>query len=321
MAAMSGAGVGLLAAPGIVRAQAAWPTRAMRIVVPFAAGGGTDILARILAQEVGERLGQPMVADNRAGASGNIAMEHVARSAPDGYTVLMGTNGGTAANRHLFRAMPIDPVRDLEPVSLTFRSPHVLVVRNGLAARTVQDLVALARSQPGKLTYGHAGVGSMTHLAAALFTTKTNTDILAVSYRGGGLALTDLIAGNVDMLFDGFPSSVPNIREGRVRALAMCGTERSALFPEVPTMQQAGVPGYDAGTWQAVFGPRGMPRVAIERLVAACRAAAASPGYRERVVRAGAEATATSPEELAQILQRESDTWGEVIRAANISPT
>jgi len=217
--------------------------------------------------------------------------------------------------------MPIDPVRDLEPVSLTFRSPHVLVVRNGLPARTVQDLVALARSQPGKLTYGHAGVGSMTHLAAALFTTKTNTDILAVSYRGGGLALTDLIAGNVDMLFDGFPSSVPNIREGRVRALAMCGTERSALFPEVPTMQQAGVPGYDAGTWQAVFGPRGMPRVAIERLVAACRAAAASPGYRERVVRAGAEATATSPEELAQILQRESDTWGEVIRAANISPT
>jgi tripartite-type tricarboxylate transporter receptor subunit TctC len=217
--------------------------------------------------------------------------------------------------------MPIDPVRELEPVSLTFRSPHVLVVRAGLPVNSVQELIALAQRQPGKLTYGHAGVGSMTHLAAVLFTTKTSTDILGVAYRGGGLAMNDLLAGTVDMLFDGFPSAVPNIQDGRVRALAMCGTERAALFPDVPTMQQAGVTGYNAGTWQAVFGPRGMPRSAIDRLVAVTREAAASAPYRERVARAGAEATATSPEELAQVLQQETDTWAEVIRAANITAT
>jgi tripartite-type tricarboxylate transporter receptor subunit TctC len=309
----------MLAAPRLLHAQAAWPTRPVRLVVPFAPGGGTDILARILAQELSERLPQPMVVDNRAGAGGNVAMEHVARAAPDGYTLIMGTNGGVAANRHLYRNMTFDPVRDLEPVTLTFRNPHLLVMRNGLPAQSVAELVDLARRQPGRLTYGHSGIGTLQHLAGALFITKTGTDILGVAYRGGGLVMNDLLAGNVDMIFDSMASAVPHIQDGRIRALAMCGAERVSLLPDVPTMQEAGVAGYNTGTWMGVFGTRGMPRVAIERLVEACAAAAASPAYRERVARVGAQPAATSTAELTEILRRETEMWGEVIRAANIS--
>jgi len=309
----------MLAATRPLQAQGAWPTRPARLVVPFAPGGGTDILARILAQELSERLPYPVVADNRPGASGNVAMEHVARAAPDGYTLIMGTNGGVAANRHLFRNMTFDPVRDLEPVSLTFRNAHLLVVRNGLPARSVAELVDLAQRQPGRLTYGHSGTGTMQHLAAALFTTKTRTDILGVAYRGGGLAMNDLLAGTVDMIFDSMASAVPHIQDGRIRALAMCGDERVPLLPDVPTMQQAGVAGYSAGTWMGVFGTRGMPKAVVERLVEACGEAVASPAYRERVARAGAEPVATSAAALAEVLQRETEMWGEVIRAANIT--
>jgi tripartite-type tricarboxylate transporter receptor subunit TctC len=309
----------MLAAPRLLHAEGVWPTRPLRLVVPFAPGGGTDILARILAQELSERLPQPMLIDNRAGAGGNVAMEHVARAAPDGYTLIMGTNGGVAANRHLYRNMTFDPVRDLEPVSLTFRNPHLLVVRNGLPAQSVAELVELAQRQPGRLTYGHSGIGTLQHLAGALFITKTRTDILGVAYRGGGLAMNDLLAGTVDMIFDSMASAVPHIQDGRIRALAMCGAERVPLLPDVPTMQEVGVAGYSTGTWMGVFGTRGMPTFAVERLVEACGAAVASPAYRERVARAGAEPAATSTAALVDILQRETEMWGEVIRAANIS--
>jgi tripartite-type tricarboxylate transporter receptor subunit TctC len=307
-----------LAAPRPVLAQN-WPARPIRLVVPFSAGGGTDVLARILAHALGESLGQQVIVENRVGAGGNLAMETVIRSAPDGYSLLMGTNGAVAVNRHLYRDLRFDPLRELMPIALTFRIEHVMVVTNALPARSVADVVALAKAQPGTLFFGSGGVGSMIHLAGELFRAKTGVNIVHVPYRGGGPAMIDLVAGTVSMMFDSLPSAEPQVKDGRVRALAVCGPQRHALFPELPTMIEAGIPGYMAGSTGGLFAPLGTPAPIVARLNAAVQDLMDKAAYRERLGRSGGDARWSSPTELGEMMMQESAQWEQVIRQANIT--
>lgn len=307
-----------LANPGILRAQS-FPARPIRIVVPFAAGGGTDVLTRILAQGMTEKLGQSVVIENRTGAGGNIAMENIVRSPADGYSLLMGTNGAIAVNRHLYRNMGFDPLTDLVPVALAFRIEHLLAVTAGLPAQSVADVVAKAKAEPGALTFGSGGSGSMIHLAGELFRFRTGIDITHVPYRGGGPAMNDLVAGNISMMFDSLPSATPHVRGGRVRALAICGQRRHPLLPELPTMAEAGVPDYAAASTGALFAPRGTPADIVARLNGAVKELAADAAFRALLGRSGGDAESSSPEELAAMMTQESAQWAPVVRAAGIT--
>lgn len=300
------------------RAQEAWPTRPVRVVVPFAAGGGTDVITRILAEALSERLGQPIAVDNRGGAGGNLGMEAVVRAPADGYTLLMGTTGTLATNRHLFRDLAFDPVRDFAPVSMAFKTDHVLCVRRSLPARDVNELVALARRQPGQLTFGSAGAGSSTHMFAELFRLQTGITLQHVPYRGGALALNDLVADRIDILFDSLPSALGQIRAGAIRALAICGPSRHALLPEVQTMTEAGVPGYAVVAWGAIVAPRGVPAAVVARLERAIAEVVLLPAVQERVSRAGADAVSSSAAALAALVAEETERWGRVVREAGV---
>ncbi len=310
-----------LAAPAPARAQAAaWaPSRPLRFVVPFPAGGATDVAARILAERLTEALGQPVVVENRTGSSGNIGMENVVRSAPDGHSLLMGTSGALTVNPHLFPNLGFDPARDLAPVSLAFTTDNALVVNPNMPAQTVAEFLALARSRPGAFSYGSAGAGSSTHMAAELFRLAAGIQVLHVPYRGSAPALNDTVAGNVQFMVDQLPSCIGQIRAGQVRALAVTGPRRSPLLPDVPTMAEAGLPGAENTSWGAALVPAGTPDAAIERLNAALREAVAVPAVRDRMAQAGADAAASSPAELAALMRREAERWGKVVREARIS--
>ena len=310
------AGVSSLAAPAL--GQSAWPQRPIRIVVPFAAGGGTDVVARIYAQKMTELLGQPMVVENRAGAGGNLGIENIVRSPPDGYSLVLSSNGPVAVNRYLFRDMPFDPSRDLLPVSTTFRIEQVLVVANNLPVNSVAEFVALAKQR--ELNWGSGGTGSSLHLAGELFKLRAGVNLTHVPYRGGAPAMNDLVAGNINAMFDSLPSAVPQIRGGRVKALAICATRRHPLVPELPTMVEAGVPNYEAGTWGAVFAPMGTPAPIIARLATATREALTHQPTIDGLARAGGDAWHSTPEELGRILQAEIALWGQVVREAGIRP-
>ncbi|MFC3028151.1 MULTISPECIES: Bug family tripartite tricarboxylate transporter substrate binding protein [Roseomonadaceae] len=309
------AGAGLLAAPAL--AQAPWPQRAVRLVVPFPAGGGTDVVARIYAAKMGALLGQPMVVDNRGGAGGNFGIEHVVRSPADGHALVLSSNGPVAVNRYLYRDLPFDPSRDLAPVSLTFRIEQALVVRPDLPVASLAEFIALARRQ--ELHWGSGGTGSTLHLAGELFNLRAGVKLAHVPYRGSAPATNDLLAGTIDAMFDSLPSCVPLIRAGRVRVLALCAARRHPLLPEVPTMREAGVADYATGTWGAVFAPSGTPAPVIARLAAATRQALADPATRDQLARAGGDAESSTPEELAALLRTEIAMWGQVVREAGIT--
>jgi len=314
-----GALIAALAAPAIARAQAPWPNRPIRLVIPFAAGGGTDVAGRVYAARMSEVLGQQVLIDNRGGSGGNIGAEAVVRAAPDGYTFLMTSNGPSTVNRFLYKDMTFDPQRDLLPVGQIFRIEQLLVVTPSLPANSVADYIALARARPGEITAGSGGSGSSIHLALELFKLKTGLNIVHVPYRGGGPAMTDLMAGTIHSMFDSMPSSLPQIRAGRVRPLGMCGTRRHPLLPDVPTIAEAAVPGYDAGTWIALFAPVGTPPAIVQRLSEVSAAALAEPGLRDGLARVGADAASSTPQELAALMQRETIQWGEVVRIAGIT--
>jgi len=317
-ALLAGAGAiaAALAAPALAQA---WPARPIKLAVPFAAGGGTDVLARVLAQALSEKLGQQVVVENRVGAAGNIAMESVIRAAPDGYSLLMGTNGAVAVNRHLYANLSFDPLRDLMPVALTFRIEHMMAVTNALPAHSVADVVALAKAEPGKLFFGSGGVGSMIHLAGELFRAKAGINIVHVPYRGGGPAMIDLVAGRISMMFDSLPSAAPQVKAGQVRALAICGPQRHALFPELPTMIEAGIPGYSAGTFGGLFAPRDTPAPIVAQLNAAVKDLVESAAFREQLGRAGGDAKWSAPTQLAEMMTQESALWEQIIRQAGIT--
>ncbi|MBU8536809.1 Bug family tripartite tricarboxylate transporter substrate binding protein [Falsiroseomonas tokyonensis] len=314
------AGAAGLASPALAPsalAQPAWPTRPIRLVVPFAAGGGTDVVARIYATKMSELLGQPMAVDNRGGAGGNVGIENVVRSLADGYSLLLSSNGPVAVNRFLYPGLPFDPLRDLAPVSLAFRIEQALVVRPGLPAASVAEFVSLARTR--ELHWGSGGTGSTLHLAGALFNLRAGVQLTHVPYRGSAPALADLLAGRIDAMFDSLPSCLPQIRAGQLRALALCAAARHPLLPGVPTMQEAGIDGYEAGTWGAVFAPRGTPEAILQRLSAATQQALADPATRDRLAAAGADAQSSTPQELDALLRADSARWGEVVREANIT--
>jgi tripartite-type tricarboxylate transporter receptor subunit TctC len=307
-----------LATPALAQGQAAWPARPIRLVVPFAAGGGTDVVARIYAAKMTELLGQPMVVENRAGAGGNLGIENIVRAAPDGYSLVLSSNGPVAVNRYLFKDMPFDPSRDLLPVSMTFRIEQVLVVANNLPVNSVAEFIALAKTR--ELNWGSGGTGSSLHLAGELFKLRAGVNLTHVPYRGGAPAMNDLVAGNINAMFDSLPSCVPQMRGGRVKGLAICAVRRHPLVPELPTMQEAGVANYEAGTWGAVFAPVGTPAPVIARLAAATQEALANPATRDALARAGGDAESSTPEQLATILRAEIALWGQVVREAGIRP-
>lgn len=308
-----------LLAPALASAQAWAPQQPLRFVVPFAPGGATDIVARVLAEPMGARLGQPVAVENRTGAGGNVGVEHVVRSTADGHTILMGTTGTLTINPHLYSNMGFNPLTDLAPVSLAFATDHVLIVNPGVPAQTAQEFLALVRAQPGRLSYGSGGNGTSTHTVAELFKLVARVDIQHVPYRGSAPALNDTVAGNVQVMLDQIASALPMIQAGRVRALAVTGARRHAAMPNVPTMAEIGLPAAEASSWGAVMAPANTPAPVIQRLNAVVRESLGLPAVRDRLTQVGADALTSTPEELASYLRAETEKWGRVVREARIT--
>ena len=300
-------------------ARAAYPDHPIKVIHGFAAGGGADILLRTIIPAVSENLGQQIVVEYKPGAGGNLAMEAVAKAAPDGYTLLMGTPG-LATNPSLYANLPFDPLKDFAPISLIGTVPNVLIVPPALPVHSVADLVALARSKPGSLNYASPGVGTSLHLAGELFKLDTGTDIVHVAYKGGSQAQTDVMGGQVQMMFNVLPSALPQIQAGTLRALAVTGKTRSESLPDVPTMIEAGVPGYSALTWNGLLAPAGTPPEIVARLNDAIVKAMRSPAMKTLLAKIGQDPAWSSPDEFAAFLREEAAKWSKVIAASGIKP-
>lgn len=305
--------------PMATHAQSWAPSRPVRLVVPFPAGGATDVVARVLGEHMSGTLGQPVVVENRTGAGGNVGAENVVRSPPDGHNLLMGTMGGLTINPHLYRGMTFDPARDLVGVGMAFETVHVLIVHPSVQAQTVAQLITLAKSEPGRLAYGSAGAGSSTHMVAELFRLTAGIELTHVPYRGSAPALNDTVAGTVQIMLDQLPSCIGQVQAGRVRALAVTGAARHPLLPEVPSMAEAGLAGASATSWGAIMAPTGTPAPAIARLNAALNAALGDGSVRARLVQAGADPVSSTPEAVAERMRTETAMWGRVVREANIT--
>jgi tripartite-type tricarboxylate transporter receptor subunit TctC len=291
-----------------------YPSKPIRFVVAFPPGGGTDIIARSIAQKLGERLEQQIVVDNRPGAGGNIGTDIVAKSAPDGYTMLMGSAGPLAINASLFAAMPFDPVRDLAPVTLAASTPNVLVVHPSLKAATVKDLVALARAHPGEINFASSGHGTPAHLAGELFSSMAGVKLVHVPYKGASPALADLLGGQVQIMFSTMPPALPHVKEGKLRALAVTSLKRSPAMPGLPTLDEAALPGFEANTWHGVVLPAGAQSAIIARLNREIVAILHMPEVVERLSNQGAEPVGSTPEEFAAYIKSETVKWAKVVR-------
>ena len=296
-----------------------FPTRPLRIVVPYAAGGSTDVLARMVGQKLTAVLGQPVVIDNRTGAGTIIATEIVARAAPDGYTLLMATPPLTIAAA-LYEKLPFDTARDFAAVTNIAATGHVLVVHPAVPAQSVKELVALAKANPGKFAFGSSGVGGASHLAVELFRSMAGIELVHVPYKGGSLAVTDLLGGRLTLMFANLTTVQGHIKTGRVRALAIGTAQRSVVVPDLPTVAAAGVPGYEANNWNGVVAPAGTPRAVIERLRREIKAAVDAPEMRERLLQNAFEPIADTPAEFARYLATERVKWGKVVREAQVKP-
>jgi tripartite-type tricarboxylate transporter receptor subunit TctC len=293
-----------------------WPDRPLRIVVPFPPGGSNDIIARQLAEALRERLGQPVIVENRAGAGGNVGADSVAKAAPDGLSLLLTAPGPLAINEHLFRNMPFVPQRDFAPVALVASVPIVLMVTNGLAVRSVAELVALAKRDPGKLAFGSSGNGSTNHLAGELFKSMAGIDIVHVPYRGAAPAMTDLVGGQIQMMFDNMPAALPQVRGGQVRGLAVAGAARAEALPELPTVGESGVPGFEAEAWFGLVAPSATPEAVLQRLQSACGAALADSGLRARFAQGGAAPGSRLGADFGRFIAEERAKWGRVVTAS-----
>ncbi|WP_454733664.1 MULTISPECIES: Bug family tripartite tricarboxylate transporter substrate binding protein [Cupriavidus] len=307
-----------LAAAADGAADDAYPNKAVRIVVPFAPGGSTDVVARIVAEKLAQQFKQPFLVDNRAGASGNIGAELVAKAPADGYTLLMGATGVLSINDHLYSRMNYDVARDFVPVSYVTQNANILVVSPSLPATTVSELVALAKSKPGTLSFASSGPGSSTHLSGELFKAMSGVDILHVPYKGSSAALTDLLGGQVTMLFDNAPSSIGFVQQGKLRALAVTSRKRLPGLPNVPTVDEAGFKGYESLSWCGIVAPAGTPRAIVLKLNRAIDRILATDEVREKLVQLGVEPVGGPPEAFARLIQSEHEKWGKVVKTANI---
>lgn len=308
----------LLAAGAQATAQQ-FPDRPVTLVVPFAAGGSTDVVARIIAQKMSDDLGQQVVVENVAGAGGNIGADRVARAEPDGYTILMGTVATHALNPLILKTKPYDPEKDFTPVSLLVVVPNVLVVNPELPAKTVQELIALLKADPEKYAYASSGNGTPLHLSGELFKAMAGVNIQHIPYKGAGPALNDVVGNQVPIMFDNLPSSSPHIKSGTLRALGVTTAERAPSFPDVPTIAEAGVPGYETYTWNALFAPAGTPKEIVDRLNASANKAMKDPAVIEKMNGFSARIVGSTPEELGAHVKAELAKWEPVVKGANIS--
>lgn len=305
--------------PAAAQQTPAWPARPIRIVVPFTPGGSTDILARAIGKELQDAWGQPVVIDNVPGAGGSIGADRVAKAQPDGYTLLMGHIGTLAVNPSLYPNLPYDPVKSFAPVAWVARVPNVLVVHPSVPARTVQELVALAKSRPGQLAYGSGGNGSAANLATEYFKLRTGTSLLHIPYRGTAPAITDLIGGQLDVIFSNFPESVAHVKSGKLRALAIASSTRHPLLPDVPTTAEAGVPQLMVENWTAIMAPAGTPEPVVAKLAAEVLKIMAAPDMEERARTQGFRVDARGPQAFGKFLGDEVERWQLIIAAARIT--
>lgn len=306
----------IMSMSGVASAQT-YPERPITLVVPFAAGGSTDVVARVIAQKMGEGLGQQIVVENVAGAGGNLGADRVARAHPDGYTILMGTVATHALNPLILKTKPYDPEKDFAPVSLLVVVPNVLVVNPQLPVNNVAELVALLKAEPEKHAYASSGNGTPLHLSGELFKSMAGVDMQHVPYKGSGPALNDLLGNQISIMFDNLPSSSGHIKSGTLKALGVTTAERASSFPDVPTIAET-VPGYETYTWNALFAPAGTPDEAVNKLNEAAKKALADPGVAGRMAEFSAKIVASSPEELKTHVSEEIAKWGPVVKDANV---
>lgn len=313
--------VSLLTVPGAaipaVRA-AEYPVRPIRVIVPFPAGGNADILARIMAQKMSEAWKQNVVVDNRAGAAGIIGAEAVAKSAPDGYTLLMGTTGTQTTNPAVYSKLPYDSLRDFAPVSNFADSPFLLVAHPSLPVRTVKEVIALAKARPGQLHYASFGPGSSAHLVGEMLRSTTRIEIVHVAYKGGPPALADLIGGHIEMMFNLLPIVVPHVKSGRLRAIAVTASKRAPALPDVPTFAEAGIPDFEAGSWYGVLAPAGTPKEIIAKLSSEISRILSLADVRQRLAAEGAEPIGNTPEQFAEQIRRDLARWAKIARDARV---
>lgn len=298
---------------GAASAQA-YPDKPIRMVVPFPAGGTTDILARAVAQKLSESLGQQMIVDNKPGAGGNIGAQEVARAAPDGYTLVMGTVGTHAINPSLYKKMPYDHVKDFAPVSLVASVPNLLVVHPSVPVNSVKELIAYVKANPGKLNFASSGNGTSIHLSGELFKTMTGVQMTHVPYKGSAPAVTDLLGGQVQLMFDNMPSALPHAKGGKLKPLAVTSAKRFPGTPDIPTIAEAGVPGYEASSWFGVLAPAGTPKEIVNKLSTEIAKALKTPEMTKRLEEQGAQAVGSTPEEFAAHIKAETAKWAKVVK-------
>ncbi|MEA2872771.1 MAG: putative tricarboxylic transport rane protein [Hyphomicrobiales bacterium] len=313
----------LIGAVAILTALAApagaqeWPVKQVNLIVPFSAGGTTDLFGRLLAQHMHQKLGQPFIVENRAGAGGNLGAAAVAKAAPDGYTFLVGTVSTHAINPFIYTKLPYDTVKDFQPVSLIARLPNILVVHPSLPANNVQELIAYLKANPDKMSYGSSGVGTSIHLAAELFKIKTGTTMTHVPFRSSGDIMNNLTGGHINLAFDNITLAWPQVKAGNLRALAVSSTERSAIAPDVPTVADT-IPGFEATSWHGVFAPAGTPKPIVDKMAAEMKRILELPDVKDKLFEIGAVASPMTPEDFAKFIDGERAKWADVVKAAGV---
>ncbi len=308
-----------VAVPAVHAQVAAYPNKPVKVIVPFTAGGGGDILARLVMTRVGRELGQPIVFENLAGAGGNVGSVTASKAPADGYTLLYGTNGTLAINQTIYKAPGFNPLKDLEPVSQLTQLAAMVVVRPNLPVNSMADLTKLLKANPGKYTFGSAGNGTTSHLAGEIYKSSAGVSAVHIPYRGGAQAMTDLIGGQVDFMIEVMPNAAPQAKAGRVKPLAVTIPKRVAAWPDVPTVAESGLKGFDVSAWDAIMVPAGTPRPIVDRLVAAIHKAQTDPELRAQLQQRGADVAPTTPEELSKYIASNITLWGNAVKRSGAS--
>ena len=300
--------------------QAAYPDRPIRLIVAYPPGGGTDIIARLIVPELSKRLGQSITIENRGGASGNIGTEAAVNSTPNGYTLLMGNIGPNAINVSIFKKLPYQPERDLAPISLVALTPNILVANTNFPAKSIAELITFAKASPGKVNYPSAGAGTSSHLAGVLFCSIANVEMVHVPYKGGGLAMNDLLGGQVDIYFATMPAAMPFIKSGKLKPLGVTSEKRSLVLPNVPTIAESGLSGYSATTWHGLYAPKGTPVDIVQKIHDVTVEVIKTPEVREQMIQRGFEPIGNTPDQFAGFISSEITKWAKVVKIAGIEP-